>query len=126
MGPDAAHEEGNGMIPQQGDPQTEGETTEYRMEHRVGLPPAGGYDSRVGIAGGGDLRLPPPENSHKVYRKYANYGPVSDVETEARDKGGIEVVGTGRSGFGEDVDGGLGGGTDGGGGGYGQDGDRYG
>ena len=48
---------------------------------------------------------------------------MSGSKTEARDKGGNAVMGTGGFGFGGDADGGLGGGADGGCRGEGQDGD---
>ena len=48
---------------------------------------------------------------------------MSDIEAEARSKGGNVVVGTGRFGFGGNADGGPGGGTYGWRGGYRLDGD---
>ena len=78
----------------------------------VGLPNAGGGNRRGGLVGGGELRLPPSGHSRIVYFYQANNGPVSGGKTEAGARGGKEVVGTGRFGFGGDVDGGLGGGSD--------------
>ena len=115
MGTDVAHEEGLGWIPPQGVPQSDEEETTDRTVRRVGLPPAGGCNGIGGLAGGGYLCFPPPKHSRKVYCNQANYGPVSSGKTEARAKGGKEVVGVGRFGFGGDADGGSGGGIDGGG-----------
>ena len=55
--------------------------------------------------------LPLGEHSCTVYLDWAYYGPVPGGETEAKAKGGIEVVGTGWFGFGGDADIALGGGT---------------
>ena len=88
----------------------------------MGIPPAGGRNERGQIAGGEELRLPPPEHSHIVYCKQAYYGTVYGGRAQARVKDGQAVVVAGRIGFGGDVDGRLGGGTDRGGGGDGQDG----
>ena len=79
------------------------------------LPPYGVCDDVGRVAGGGDLRLPPPEHSHTVYCNKAKYRPVFGGEMEARAEGDKEVVGTGRFGFGEDADSGSGGGKDRGG-----------
>ena len=83
----------------------------------MGPSTAVGRDGRGVISGGGDLRLPPPENSCTVYCDQAHYGPVSGGRAEAGVKGGQEVVGSGWTGFGGDMDGSSQGGTDGGGGG---------
>ena len=44
-------------------------------------------DGRSGIAGDGDLRIPPPEHGHTFHFNQAHYGPVSvgRVETRAKD-----------------------------------------
>ena len=67
MGDDTPHWEGLGRIPLKGGPQTDREETLARKGWRMGLPPSGGCDFGGGIAGGGDLHLPPPEHSHTVY-----------------------------------------------------------
>ena len=89
----------------------------------MGISPAGGSDGGGGVTGGGYLRLPPPEHSHKVHCSQAHYGPVSGVGEASGVTGGQSVAGTGRIGLGMDADGGLGGGTDKGGRGDGRDGD---
>ena len=89
----------------------------------MGLPPAGGCVVRGGVAGGGDLRLPPREHKRSVYCNQAHCGTVSGDGAEARVNGGQVMVGSVRTGFGGDADGGSGGRTDGGGGGDGRNGD---
>ena len=63
---------------------------------RVGIPPTGGCDGKGITAGGGDLRLPPPEHGCKVYCNQAHYGPVSGGGVETGAKGVQAVVVTGR------------------------------
>ena len=123
MGPDAAHEDIFGRIPPQGGPQDDGEATMKRTGRMMGLPPSGGCDGRGGLAGDGELHLPTPEHSCKVYCDQDNYGPVSSGKTEAGAKDGSEMVGKGRVVFGGDTDSGPGGGTDRGIRGDGRDGD---
>ena len=112
MGPDAAHEGGVGRVPPKGDPHSDGAATAEGTGRRLSLPPAGGCDGGVGLAGGGDLRLLPPEHNHTVYCDQANYGPVSGRESKAGAKGGNGMVGIGGFGFGGDAGGGPGGGAD--------------
>ena len=81
----------------------------------MSLPPAGGRYGGGGIAGGGDLRLPPSEHSRTVYCENDHYGPVADSRAEAGVKGDQSVVVAGRIRCGGDADGGSGGGMDGGG-----------
>ena len=59
------------------------------------------------------MHLPPPERTVRVYCNQAQYGPVYVGSAEARVKVIQEVVGSGHTGFGGDVDGASGGGTDG-------------
>ena len=113
MGPDAAQEEDLGWIPPQAGPQAGREATADRTGRRVGLPPAGGFNSGVGLAGVGDLCLPMTEHSRIVYCDHEKYGPVYGSETEAGVKVVKEVVVTGRFRFGGDANSGSGGGTDG-------------
>ena len=87
MGPEAVNGEGVGQIPPQGGRQADREATAERMGRRVGLTTTEGCNGIGRLTGGGDLRLLPPEKSHTVYCDYANYGPVSDGEMEARTKG---------------------------------------
>ena len=111
MGTDSAHEEGVGRIPPQGGPQADGEATVERTGRRLGLPPVGGGYGGGGRAGSGDLCLPSPEHSCTLYCDQANCGTVSGGKTEAGTKGGNEMVGPGRFGFGGNADGVPGGGT---------------
>ena len=58
------------------------------MEERsVDIPPTGGRNERSGNAGGGDIRLPPPEHGRTVHCYQAHYGPVHGgrAETGAND-----------------------------------------
>ena len=82
-----------------------------------GYTPNVGRYGGGGTAGGGDLRLPPPEHSRTVYRDKAHYGPVSGGGEEDGAKGVQAVVGTRQGGCGGYRYGSLGGGTDGGWGG---------
>ena len=61
-------------------------------------------DGRVGITGGGYLRLLPPEHSCKVYCNQYHHGPVSGDGAKAGVKGGQAVVVSGRIGLGGDAD----------------------
>ena len=72
----------------------------------MGISPAGGSDGGGGVTGGGYLRLPPPEHSHKVHCSQAHYGPVSDGGVTPGDKFVEALVVAGVSGAGGDVDGG--------------------
>ena len=76
------------------------------------LYPADVCNGRGGIEGGGDLLLLPLEKDCTVYCDQDHYGPVSGSGSEARLKGSQSVVGAGRTGFGGNVDGGSGGGTE--------------
>ena len=69
MGPDAAHEEDVGRIPPQGGLQPDGVATAEGAGWRLGLPPppAGVCDGGGGFAGGGYLRLLPPEHIRALY-----------------------------------------------------------
>ena len=78
------------------------------------IPPDGGHGGGYGTSGVGDLRLLPPEHSRTIYFYQAHYGPESGGGAEARFKVEQAVVRPGRIVFGGDVDGGLGGVTDGG------------
>ena len=122
---DPTHLEGVGRIPPQGGPQNDGEETSVREGRSVDIPPAGGHDGEGRTAGGGDLRLPPPEHSHKVSCDQANYVPVSGGVVETRSTGLQAVVEEGQGGCVGYADGGSGGGTDGVGGGDVRDGNRY-
>ena len=108
--------EGVGQIPSQGRTQAGGETNLEREGRRVGITPAEVRDRRGVTSGGGKLRLSVPEHSRTVYCDQDHYGPVSGVGAETGATNVQAVVGTGRSGFGGDAGGGLGGGTDEGGG----------
>ena len=68
------------------------------------ITPAGGRDGGSGTAGGGDLRLPPPEHGSKVHCDQDHYLPMSGggAETGANDI--HVVVGTGWVGYGRDTD----------------------
>ena len=115
MGDYATHWEGVGRIPPQADPQAYREENLEREVRSVDITPAGGHDFGSRTAGGGDLRLPPPEHVCIVHCDQEHYGTVSisGADTGAKD---IQVVeGTRRSGCGSNADGSLGGGTDGGG-----------
>ena len=67
MGPDTAHEEGAGRIPQQDDPQADRAATAEGAVWRLNSTPAGGCHGRFGFSGGGDLYLPFPEHSSAIY-----------------------------------------------------------
>ena len=67
------------------------------------LSPAGGRDDGGRISVGGYLRLLLPEHRCTVYCYKAHFGPVAGGGAEAGIKGGQEVVGTGRTGFGGDA-----------------------
>ena len=121
---DTAHWEGFGSIPSQGGPQSDGGATLDRMGRGMGLSPAGGSDGRGGVAGGGYLRLPPPEHIHTVYCDQAHCVIVSGVGADSGVEVGQAVVGAGRTGFGGYAVGGSGVVMDGGGVGNGRDGDR--
>ena len=81
------------------------------------ITPARGYHVVGMNTGGGDLSLPPQENSRKVNCNQAHYGPVSGGGAEAGVKGCQSVLGALRLGHGGGVDGGSGGRIDRGGGG---------
>ena len=57
-----AHQEGAGRIPPKSSLKSDKETTLEREGRSADISPAGGRDGVSGTAGGGDLRLPPPEN----------------------------------------------------------------
>ena len=57
----------------------------------MGIPPAGGRDSRGGTAVGGYLRLLPLEHGRTVHCDQAHYGPVSSGVAEAG-ANGVQVV----------------------------------
>ena len=67
MGTEAAHEESVGRIPTQGGPQADQEATAEGKGMRLGLPIDGECNGGGGFAGGGYLRLPPPEHSSAIY-----------------------------------------------------------
>ena len=106
VGNDTAHWEGVGRIPPQGGPQTDGTEISEVEGWEVGVPPSGGSDGGIGVTGGGDLHLPPPEHSFAVHCNRAHYGPVSGGGEASGVTGGQAVVGTGRLGLGWDADGG--------------------
>ena len=81
------------------------------------IPPAGGRNGGGGAAGVGYQCLLPPEHSHTNYCNQAHYVTLSGGGAEARVKGEQAVVVAVRIGYGGDVDGESGGGTDEGGGG---------
>ena len=83
----------------------------------MGITPSVGRDGGGGIVGGGDLCLPLSEQICTVYYDQSHYGTLYGGRAEAKVKGGQEVVGSGRTGFGRDMDGGSGGGINGVGGG---------
>ena len=58
----------------------------------MGISPAGIRNGVGNTAGGGYLRLAPPEHSSTAYCDQANYGPVSGGRAEARVKGDQAVV----------------------------------
>ena len=120
------HWGGAGQIPLQGVPQDDWEETSERTGQSMGIYPAGGGDGGYGIEGCGYISLPPLEQSCTVYCDKAHYGPVSGSGEEALVKDGQLVAEAIHTRFGEDTDGGLGGGTDGGGRGYRRDRDRNG
>ena len=62
----------------------------------MGLPSVGVCNGGSWFAGGGDLRLLPPEHSRTVYCDQANYGPVSGRKVESGAKGVNEMLVTGR------------------------------
>ena len=67
VGHDTPHWEGFGPIPPQGGLQDDEEATSESTGQSMGIFPAGGRDDEYMIAGGGDIRLPPPEHSCTVY-----------------------------------------------------------
>ena len=67
MVPYYLHEEVVGRIPTQGGPQADRGATVEGAGRILVLPPAGGCDGGGRFAGGGDLHLPPPEHSCKIY-----------------------------------------------------------
>ena len=81
---------------------------------RLCLPPAKGCNGGGRFVGGGDLRPSPSEYSGVIYCDLEQYGPVSGIEADARDKGDNAVVEKVGSGFRGDTDGGPGGKADGG------------
>ena len=66
MIPDAAYEEGVGRIPPQGGPKVDRTATTEVLVRRMVLPPYGGCNGGIGVAGDGDLRLRPPEHSSAI------------------------------------------------------------
>ena len=64
------------------------------------VSPYGGRDGRLRIIGGGELHLPPPEQSCIVHCDQAHYRPVSGSRAETGVKGCQVVVGAGRIGLG--------------------------
>ena len=67
MGPDIAYAEGVRRFPPKGGLQTDGTETTEGAGQRLGLPPTRGCVGGGGFAGGGDLRLPPPEHGGAIY-----------------------------------------------------------
>ena len=91
----------------------------------VGVSPTRVIFGGVRITGGGDIRLPPLEQSNIVHCNQAHYGLVS-VGGEASGFMGVKtVVGAGSLGLGGDAAGGLGGRSGGVGGGDGQGSNGY-
>ena len=115
VGADTAHWGASGRIPPQGGLQDYGTESSDREGWWVIIYPAGGSDGGFRVTGGGDLRLPPLENSHTVHCDQAHYGPVSLGGEAFGFTGGQSLVGTRRLGLGRYADGSLGGRTDGGG-----------
>ena len=101
-----------GRIPPQGGPQSDREATLEREVQSVDITPAGGRDDGNGTAGGGYLRLLPPEHGRTVNCDHTHYGYVSSGRAETKAKDLQLVVGTGRGGCVRDADGGLVGGMD--------------
>ena len=77
------HWEGFGRIPPQGGPQADEESTLERTGRSKGLSHTVGRYGGGGIAGGGELRLPPPEHICTVYCDYDHYGTVSGGGAES-------------------------------------------
>ena len=67
MGPDTAYAKGVGRIPPYSGPQADETATTEGMGRRLGLSPTGRCYGRGGVAGSGDLRLPPPEHRGTIY-----------------------------------------------------------
>ena len=87
MGTDTMHGEGFVQVPPKGGPQADRETTSERIEPWMGLSLAGRRVGRGGIAGSGDLHLPPPEHSCTVYCNQSHYGTVYGYVEESWVKG---------------------------------------
>ena len=121
VGDKNSHQEGVGCIPPKDGLQDDREATSERGGKSVAIPPNGGRDGGGSPAGGGDLRLPPPEHGRTVHCKQAHYGTLSGGREKTRAKCIQLVVGTGHVGCGRDAYGESGGVTDVGGGGDRQD-----
>ena len=75
VGADTAHWGASGRIPPQGGLQDYGTESSDREGWWVIIYPAGGSDGGFRVTGGGDLRLPPLENSHTVHCDQSHYEP---------------------------------------------------
>ena len=81
VGHDTVYWEGFGNITPQGGPKADEKATFERTGWSKGLPPSGEGNGGDRTAGGGDLCIPPPEHSRKVYYNQACYGLVSISES---------------------------------------------
>ena len=91
MGDDTTNCEGFGKIPPQGGTQVDGNTTFESTGRWMVVYPTGRRNGRCIVTGSGDLRLPPPENSHTVHCDQAHYGPMSGVGAAGGVKG-VQLV----------------------------------
>ena len=85
------------MISPIGGTDNDGEDTIEELGWYTDVPYPGGGDGRSGHAGGGYLRILPPEHRHVIYCDKAHYGPVSDGVAVPRSVGFEAVAGTGGS-----------------------------
>ena len=88
--------------------------TSDREGRQVGVPPANGRDGGLGIIGGEDLCLLPPDQIITVHCNQAYYGTVSSRGEAPGVTAGQSVVGTGQIVLKRDAVGYSRGGTDGG------------
>ena len=91
-------------IPLQGGPQADRDSPSDREGRRMDVSDNIGRDGKDRTARGGYLNIPPPEHGCTVYCKQYHYGPVHGGVGKARAKDIQVMVGTGKNGYGRDVD----------------------
>ena len=84
-----------GRISPPGDTQTDRAAVETAGVRKLGLPTIGNGNGGSGIRVVGDVRHPPQEHSHTVYRDHTHFVSLSGSGSAPWSAGDLEVVVTG-------------------------------